>query len=87
MKATIRICEDVPAANLRQLAAQVCLTALTEAKDPDPVKALDAVMWLTSADDFPFWAECAGLPFADPLALLTGGNLNRIRVRKKGKNP
>jgi hypothetical protein len=78
MKATARVHEN---AMLAQLAAQVCLTALDELKGKDPVKALDALMWLTGRD-FPLWAEAAGVPFADPLLLLTTGKAKAIRTKR-----
>jgi hypothetical protein len=79
---TAKICEDVEVKNLRKLAAGVCLSALEDAKSPDPVKSLDAVYWLTSPD-FPYWAEWAGLPFADVWQLLTGG-VRVTRTKTKG---
>lgn len=80
----VRICPDVQPSDLRRLAANVCLKALDELRNSDPVKALDALMWVTS-DDFPFWAEAAGLPFADPWQVLTSGRASQ-RIRTKGRN-
>lgn len=70
-------------ADLRALFAAVCLCAIEEAKDPDPVKSLDAVLWLTGTD-FPFWVEAAGVPLADPFELLISGRASRARTRKRG---
>jgi len=78
------ICEDVQRKDLRRLAVAVCLKALDEARKPDPVTALDAVLFLTGPD-FPIWAEAAGLPFADPWQVLTSGAANK-RIRTKGRN-
>lgn len=83
MKTTVRIYQDVPSSQLRQLAANVCLTAFEELKGRDVVTALDAFLWVTGAN-FMQWAEWAGLPFADPLPVLTNGLLDRTRVRRKG---
>jgi len=77
------ICPDVQPKDLRRLAANVCLKALDELRKPDPVTALDAVLWLTG-EDFPIWAEAAGLPFADPFQLLASGAAMK-RIRTKGK--
>lgn len=79
----VRICEDVQPSDLRRLAANVCLKALDELRARDPVKVLDALAWLTS-NDFPVWADAAGLPFADPWQVLTSGRANQ-RIRTKGK--
>lgn len=83
MKTTVTIYPDVQPQELRRLAAQVCLTAFEELKGRDIVTALDAFLWVTGAD-FMQWAEWAGLPFADPLPVLTNGLLDRTRVRSKG---
>lgn len=80
---TVKICEDVEVKNLRQLAVQVCLKAIEDAKSPDPVRSLDAVYWLTSAD-FMQWAEWANLPYADVWRLLTGGTAERTRTKVRG---
>jgi hypothetical protein len=85
MKQTFNVYPDVQPQELRRLAAQVCLTAFQELKGRDVLKALDAVLWMTGPD-FVQWAEWAGLPFADPLPLLTNGSLDRTRVRRKGKS-
>ncbi len=82
--ATVRIFPDVQPQDLRRLAASVCLRAVDELRGSDPLKALDALLFLTGPD-FPTWAEVANVPFADPIKLLTGGKLNRTRVRTKGK--
>ncbi|MBN1451130.1 MAG: hypothetical protein JW963_08965 [Anaerolineales bacterium] len=71
-------------AQLSRLAADVCLTALEEAKSNDPIAALDAIFWLTG-DDFPLWAEWAGIPFADARALITSGRARRVRIRRKDR--
>ena len=79
------ICEDVQTKDLRRLAANVCLKALDELRRPDPVNALDAVLWLTG-EDFPIWAEAAGLPFADPFQLLASGAANHWKRPKDGRH-
>lgn len=84
MKTTVSVYQDVPVQELRRLAAQVCLTALEELKGADVLTALDAVYWITGPD-FAQWAEWAGLPFADPLKLLTNGKLFQTRIRTKGR--
>ncbi|GEM_PF-3660409 len=74
------ICEDVQPETLRHLAARVCLQAIRDIRGDDPLAGLDAFFWLTGPD-FGFWAEAAGIPFGDPLAVLTGGRLQRKAVR------
>lgn len=76
---TVKICPDVENKNIRQLAVQVCLRAVKELKGKDVLTALDAFLWLTS-DDFPIWAEAAGLPFADPFGLVNGERFRRLWV-------
>lgn len=80
-KATAKIYPDVPEQYIRLLATNVCLRAIEDARDPDPLTALDACMWLLSSD-FPLWVEAAGLPFADPWELLTSGRAMQARTRK-----
>lgn len=75
--------KDVPDENLRRLAAGVCLQAVKDAKDKDPLVSLDAVVWMTG-EDFGFWADAAGIPFADPFELLTSGRAGKARTRAKG---
>ncbi len=46
--------------------------AIRDLRSENPIDSLDAAMFLTS-NDFPFWAEAAGIPDADGYKLLTGG--------------
>ena len=82
------VCDDVQFKDLRQLAVQVCLKAFTDAKDRDPVKALDAVLWLTGPD-IGWWCEWAGLSFVDPIALITSGRAitwkNKVLQKKDNR--
>ena len=71
------ISPDVQIADLRKLAAAVLTQALTDLKRGDPVRCLDALAFLTS-DDFPWWAEWAGMPDADAIPMLTSGKLRRL---------
>ena len=64
---------DVPTSELRRLAGAVITQAIADLTAPDPVRALDSVLWLTGGD-FGLWAEVAGVPFADGVRLLTIGN-------------
>jgi hypothetical protein len=55
------------AAKLRILAAAMINNAFFDlANIRKPVRALDAALWFFG-DYFPFWAEIADLPFADPV--------------------
>lgn len=47
--------------------------AIRDLKSDDLIASLDAAMFLTG-NDFPFWAEAAGIPDADGYSLLIGGN-------------
>lgn len=76
---TVKIYPDVEDKNIRQLAVQVCLRAIKELKGKDVFAALDAFLWLAS-DDFPTWAEVAGIPFADPLTLVNSERFRRLWV-------
>jgi hypothetical protein len=86
MKQTpVTICEDVMPRDLRRLAAAVITTALRETKArKDPIKALDACLWLTS-QDAGLWLDAADLPYGDPLQLLISGRLRKIPTNTKGR--
>lgn len=84
MKQTpVTICPDVQPENLRRLAANVVLRAVQEAQERNPIKSLDACLWLTSKSAA-IWLDAAGLPFGDALGLLTAGKLSG-RVKTKGR--
>ena len=72
---------DIPEVFIRQLAAQVVLQAIEDAKAPDPLLALDAIDWLTG-NDFGLWAEVANIPFANPVELLTSGKARKAKTKK-----
>ena len=67
------VCADVQHRELRRLAGAVILQTLRDLIAPDPVRALDAALFLTGSD-FGIWADAAGVPFADGARLLTVGN-------------
>jgi hypothetical protein len=66
----------------RGLMAAVIAQSVADLRDPDPVTALDAALWLTG-DDFDFWAEVIGMPFADGYKLLTSGAARRMKAGRK----
>ena len=76
---TVKIFPDVMPKDLRQLAVNVCLKAIEQTRDRDPLTALDACLWLLSSD-FGLWAEVAGIPYADTLQLLTSGR--RVKTKR-----
>lgn len=78
------VCEDVQFKDLRQLAVRVCVEAFRDAKGRDPLKAIDAVLWLTGPD-IGWWLEWAGLSLADPIALLTSGHM-RTAISTRSRN-
>jgi hypothetical protein len=75
------ICEDVQIHDLRRLAANVVTQAIRDLKGRDIPRAVDAALFLTDVDDrFPWWAEWAGMSFADPFKLLTSGAIRSYKV-------
>ena len=76
--------EDIPEENFRSLAAAVIVEAIEDARSADIRKALDATLWLVSAD-FPWWAEWAGMPVADPLKILTNGRARTASLRRSNR--
>lgn len=79
MKAFARVNEG---AKLRRLAAHVLLQAMGDVRKPNPLDAVESFLWLTGPD-FPIWAEVAGIPFADPISILTRGH--RIVTTVRGR--
>lgn len=66
----------------RGLMAAVIAQSVADLRDPDPVTALDAVLFLTG-DDFPLWTEAVGLPDMDGIQFIISGRGRRAkRIRK-----
>lgn len=78
------VCEDVQQQDLRRLAAVVVTQAIADAKNGNLSieKRLDALLWLTGPD-IGWWFEWAGVPFADPIALLTSGHAKTARTARR----
>lgn len=54
---------DAGIKTINRLATAVIVRAFQDLQNPKEETALDAMMFLTG-EDFPIWAEIAGLPFA-----------------------
>lgn len=54
----------IPEARVSKLAADMILVAYRDLKTPET--SLEAALWFMGKD-FPFWAEIANIPYADPL--------------------
>jgi hypothetical protein len=78
MKQTPRVHE---CAAVRELARALIAQALRDLQSHDPVKKLDALMWLTG-DDFPIWADAMAAPFMDPYKMLSMGSAKRLTERR-----
>ena len=64
---------DPSCGGYKVLALATILQAVRDLKSNDLPSSLDAAMFLTG-DDFPLWAEAAGIPDANGYSLLIGGN-------------
>ena len=60
-----------------KLAAQVILEARKNLKQPEHM--LEVALWFVGRD-FPFWAEIANVPFADPLKIFQQMNVHNARI-------
>jgi hypothetical protein len=76
------ICEDVRIGELKQLAIMAITQALRDATSGSVERRLDAVLWLTG-EDSGFWLEWAGLPYVDPIAIVTRGRFPQMIMRKR----
>lgn len=63
----------------RALGAGVVLQAFTDLKDDNPLKAIDALLWLIG--DAPLWLDGLGM-YYDPIKLLTSGQV-KVHGRKQ----
>lgn len=79
MKAHARVNEG---ALLNKLAGQVCLKAVADVRKHNPIVAVEAFLWMTSPD-WAIWADAAGIPYADPIRLLTSGRAARAKTKVK----
>jgi len=69
-------------ASWRGLMAAVIVQAVADLKNPNPVTALDAALFLTG-DDFALWAEAVGVPDLDGIQFLISGQARKVsRIRK-----
>jgi hypothetical protein len=62
--------------DVRPLGCAVIHRAIRDARCRDPIKALDAVLFLTSPDAC-VWLEALGFD-VDPLAFVTSGQVRRV---------
>ena len=62
--------------DFRPLGGAIVAQAVRDARSDDPIRALDAALWLVG--DGPIWMDGLGL-YADPVAFLTGGKVRRVR--------
>lgn len=76
------VCEDVQIGDLKQLAVMTVAQALRDAARGRIEQQLDAVLWLVG-EDSGFWLEWAGLPYADPIMLITSGQAKTARTTRR----
>ncbi len=70
-------------ADLRSLGKAIIRQAIFDLNDKEnPIKALDALLWLSSSD-FPIWADLWGVPFADPFVMLASGGARKYKFERK----
>jgi hypothetical protein len=69
-------------ASFTALVQAVIIQAAADARDPDPVTALDAVTFFTG-EDAETWLECSGTN-ADPLEFVTSGLASKRRMATNG---
>jgi hypothetical protein len=72
-------------ADLKNLSRAVIQEALRDLGGKDPIRALDALLWLTS-NDFPIWADVWGFPFVDPFKVLVSGGIDGLPGQEKRKH-
>jgi len=65
--------KDPSCGGYRTLLLAAILQTIRDLKSDNVESSLDAAMFLTG-DDFPLWAEAAGVPDANGYSLLTGGS-------------
>jgi len=63
----------------RALGAGVILQAFSDLKDDNPLKAIDALLWLIG--DAPLWLEGLGMD-NDPVILLASGKAKAVKFEK-----
>jgi hypothetical protein len=62
------------------LGISVVVQAFADLRDPDPLKALDALLWLL--DDSPLWLDGLGWD-VDTVKLLTSGKVTKVKRERK----
>jgi hypothetical protein len=63
-----------------QLGINVVVQAFVDLRDTDPLRALDALLWLIG--DASLWLEGLGMD-NDPVILLTSGKVKEVKFGKK----
>ena len=71
----VSVLQDNPEA-VKGLGMRVVIQAFKDLSDGDPLKALDALLWLL--DDCPLWLDGLGLDL-DPVKLLASGKVRRLK--------
>jgi hypothetical protein len=74
MKPTVRIS---PYAPLKLIAVAVVKQAIQDLEHQDPVRSVDAALWLTGPE-FQIWADFCEMPYADPFKMLTSGAARKL---------
>ena len=62
------------------LGTSVVIQAFKDLTDPNPLTALDALLWLIG--DAPLWLDGLGFEY-DPVLLLTSGKVKAVKFGKK----
>ena len=64
----------------RALGVSVVVQAFADLHNPNPLTALDALLWLIG--DCPLWLDGLGMD-SDPVMLLTSGKMKAVKYGKK----
>jgi hypothetical protein len=67
-------------ADIQRLVRAIIAQAVRDLYTRDPVKQLDALLWLTGPD-FGWWSEAMNAPFMDPFKMLSIGGAKKLRGR------
>ena len=75
--------EYCPATNLRALAASVIKQAIKDLTSSEPIRALDALLFVADEERFGFWADALDLENVDVFRMLVTLSKHVIRGDKR----
>jgi len=77
--------DNVLPSDLRRFASVMIIQAFTDLRDRDPLKQIDALLWLTDEYEFEFWSDAADFN-PDPYKLFISGELGRVKRKGRAKH-